>query len=68
MRKLTVAFEVAGILMHRNMDDTVKYRKDFVIRLESLFKLQVFVPKWMRQEVKANAAGTSLEQPIRDKI
>ena len=50
--------------MHGNMYDAVKDSKHLVVRFESLFEFQVFVPERMSEEVKPNTTGAALEKPV----
>ena len=60
---MSISFKVTGVLMHRYMYNAVKYWKYLVLSFETFFKLQVFVPKRMCEEIKAYGASTSLIEP-----
>ena len=58
---MLVSFEVAGVLVHRNCDDTTEEDEDLLGLLHTLFELHVLIPEGVRQEVEANTASTALE-------
>lgn len=52
--------------MHGYADDTRKYRKDAILRLEAFFEVQKFVPEGMSQEVEADAVRAALKESCTD--
>lgn len=44
------------------MDNAGQDAENSILGFKALLKLDVLVPEWMRQEVKANTIGASFEQ------
>lgn len=64
LRQLTEALKVTSVLMHRDMNHTIKDRKDLVIALKALFKFDVLIPKRMSEKVKTDAVSAALEKSV----
>lgn len=62
---MTIFLEVAGVLVHRNVYYAPKDSEHLVVRFKAFFKLQKLVPEWMGQEIKANTACATFEEPVR---
>lgn len=57
---MSIAFKVAGVLMHWYVYYAVKYWENLVLSFETLLKFQVFIPEGMCQKVKTYRASASL--------
>ena len=64
MCELTESFEVAGILVHGNFDNTAQDCKNPVLSLQAVFKFKIFVPERVSEEVQTNRGSTALKEPI----
>lgn len=53
--------KVSGILVHRDVNDSLQDGKDLVVCIKTILKLYVLVPEWMSQEVEADSNTTSLK-------
>jgi len=46
------------------MDDAVQDSEDVLVGFKPLLELDILVPKWVREEVKADTLGSSFKQPM----
>jgi len=65
LRQRSKAVEIAGILVHWNVNHPLQDGEDFIFAFETLLKLNVFVPEGVRQEVEANGIGSTFEKSMR---
>ena len=61
---MSIAFKVAGVLMHWYVYYAVEYWENLVLSFETLLEFQVFIPEGMCKKVKAYRASTSLVESV----
>lgn len=58
----SIPLEIAGVLMHRDMDDSAKDGKDAIVCFLTLFVLEVSIPERMGEKIETDIIGCAFEE------